>query len=42
MTVTARATFSLLGRQVWLIGREPSYWPRLEAVLGQGILLLVP
>ncbi len=29
----------LLGREAWLIEREPRYWPRLDAVLGQGVLL---
>lgn len=31
----------LLGREAWLIEREPTYWPRLEAVLGQGVMLEV-
>jgi adenine-specific DNA-methyltransferase len=38
-TVGRRAR--LLGREAWLIEREPAYWPRLEAVLGQGVLVAV-
>lgn len=28
----------LLSREAWLIEREPSYWPRLEAVLSQQVM----
>jgi DNA modification methylase len=28
----------LHGREAWLIEREPAYWPRLETVLGQGVM----
>ena len=30
----------LHGRVAWLIEREPSYWPRLEAVIGQAALVV--
>jgi adenine-specific DNA-methyltransferase len=29
------------GRPVWLVEQQPTYWPRLELVLGQGVLLEV-
>lgn len=31
----------LLSREAWLIEREPSYWARLEAVLGQQVMFEV-
>jgi site-specific DNA-methyltransferase (adenine-specific) len=38
-TGTVGRVAMLHGRTAWLIEREPAYWPRLEAIIGQGVLL---
>ena len=40
-TAALRALIVAGCREAWLIERERAYWPRLKAVLGQGVLMAV-